>query len=171
MQRTCKELVRNLQEMQRSFRELARNLQNNKRSIASFHATATATNAELHNQGAAMLAPLGALGYINIYIYVFLHIYLDIYMYLFIHMCIKVVWIWAERILWLFPWRTIKNHDGTQSDSDQGSGLFQKMFTHASSIQLNLISSIRLRVCRTLRVDWIELNWMNRNGMIYIYIY
>jgi len=52
--------------MQRTFRELARNLpnntQNHKRLIAFSDATATATNAELHNQGAAVLAPLGALG-------------------------------------------------------------------------------------------------------------
>ena len=59
--------------MQRAFRELARNLPNksqiHKRLIAFFHATATATNAELHNQGAAVLAPLNALGY-NIYTHI-----------------------------------------------------------------------------------------------------
>ena len=36
--------------------------------IACFDTTTNATNAELHNQGAVVLAPLGALGYIYIYI-------------------------------------------------------------------------------------------------------
>ena len=55
--------------MKRVFRELARNLPNNFQNhewpIARFHATTTKTNAELQNQGAVVLAPLGALGYIS----------------------------------------------------------------------------------------------------------
>jgi hypothetical protein len=64
----CNDLAENSKEenSQETCRELARNLpnktQNHKRCIAFFKLTATATNAELHNQGAAVLAPLGALG-------------------------------------------------------------------------------------------------------------
>ena len=64
--------------MQRTYRKLARHLpnktQNHKRRIVFFDATATATNAALHNQGAAVLAPLGAFGYIYIYIYIYIEI-------------------------------------------------------------------------------------------------
>jgi hypothetical protein len=49
--------------LQRTSKKLAQQiLPHLKRPIASFGANATATDAELHNQGAAVLAPLGALG-------------------------------------------------------------------------------------------------------------
>ena len=53
--------------MQRTCRELARNpptkSQSHERRFALLDAAATATKAELHNPGAAVCAPLGALGY------------------------------------------------------------------------------------------------------------
>jgi hypothetical protein len=53
----------NAKNLQRTSKKLAKIiLPNLKRPIACFEAKATATNAELHNQGAAVLAPLGALG-------------------------------------------------------------------------------------------------------------
>ena len=62
-QRTNGELARNAKTFQRTSKNPPNKSQNHKRHIARFNATATATNAKLQNEGAAVLAPLGAFGY------------------------------------------------------------------------------------------------------------
>jgi hypothetical protein len=57
-------LVCNAKNLQRTSNKLTEIiLRNLKRPIACFETKATATKAELHNPGAAVLAPLGALGF------------------------------------------------------------------------------------------------------------
>ena len=60
LQRTSKKLARNARNLQRTSKNPPNQTQNHRRHIACFDATAT--NAELQNQGAAVLAPLGAFG-------------------------------------------------------------------------------------------------------------
>ena len=60
LQRTSKKLARKAKTLQRTSKNPPNKSQNHKRQIACFDATATATNAELQNEGAAVLAPLGA---------------------------------------------------------------------------------------------------------------
>ena len=61
-----KNITRNAKNRQRTSKKLAKQISKSHTAycmrIAFVYATATATNAELHNKGAAVLAPLGALG-------------------------------------------------------------------------------------------------------------
>ena len=77
-------------------------IRNQKKHIAFFDATATATKAELYNQGVAVCAPLGAFGYTYTCIFFSLHNYKYKYKYisLYIYMCIYIyLYEWISEFL------------------------------------------------------------------------